>query len=345
MTEKLTFLRFPAAISVVILHYGANAHPFNTGYIHTLFRGGYTAVSFFFLLSGFILVQAYGNKTRVNFLEFIAKRLARLYPLYILSFLLYVSKLHVSMNSNSNEGELSRILNIFMLQSWFPDMALTFNGPGWSLSCEMFFYLLFPALLFYFNKHHRYYYLYAILFFITSQITFQFLCNKYSDNEMATRFLYYSPTFHIGTFILGTVFGLLFKSNSLEFIKKNSDILLSLSAILILIGLIFPIPKLVIHNGIYSPLYALFIISVCYSKKMNFLKHKFLQTLGEISYAVYIVQFPVHLIFKDHISFNSNTITFYVYIIILIGVSVLFYYFIEKPIRSTVRKFFTQKNA
>ncbi len=83
--------------------------------------------------------------------RFIAARLARLYPLYILALALdapfvvaHLAKLH------SGSGELfvavlGVIFAALLVQSWWLGTAMGWNSPGWSLSCEAFFYVLWPA--------------------------------------------------------------------------------------------------------------------------------------------------------------------------------------------------------
>jgi peptidoglycan/LPS O-acetylase OafA/YrhL len=40
------------------------------------------------------------------------------------------------------------LANLLLAQAWVPDpnVFLSVNGPSWSLSCELMFYLLFPLL-------------------------------------------------------------------------------------------------------------------------------------------------------------------------------------------------------
>ena len=64
--------------------------------------------------------------------------------------------------------------NLFLIQAWIPEKALTFNPPGWSLSVEFIFYLIFPLL---YNKvyrkvKNRTVFIYVILFWFISQLVF-----------------------------------------------------------------------------------------------------------------------------------------------------------------------------
>ena len=68
----------------------------------------------------------------------------------------------------------------------------------------------------------------------------------------------------------------------------------------------------------------------------SFSRHKSLIFLGNISYAIYIFQEPVHLLckgFLGKIGINNQAYKFYIFIPVLIFVSTIVYYKIEKPMR------------
>src|SRR5436309_1728966 len=84
----LTSLRFAAAFAVMLLHYFYQTSLTNPVLKHFLehFNAG---VSFFFVLSGFILVYTYYDRftTNLSFIGSFAKtRFARIYPVYFVVF-------------------------------------------------------------------------------------------------------------------------------------------------------------------------------------------------------------------------------------------------------------------
>jgi peptidoglycan/LPS O-acetylase OafA/YrhL len=144
--DQLTGLRYFAALLVFL------SHVTWTGTDPTLvavFRSGYVGVSFFFVLSGFVLAHSYGQRIAsgaLGFGRYVLLRLARLTPLHFATAIPFIAlALH-----RSEFHPLTALLNLLYLQSWVPDSTVYFslNKPSWSLSDEMFFYVCFFPLVF-----------------------------------------------------------------------------------------------------------------------------------------------------------------------------------------------------
>ncbi|WP_045826730.1 acyltransferase family protein [Teredinibacter turnerae] len=152
--EALTSLRFFAALMVLCSHlrFLAESDSSLVKLIYDkVFWEGYIGVTFFFILSGFILSFAYQQRLQsqqIGFWEYMSARIARIYPLHIVTWLLALPLVFFLVPS-STESLATYLANGVLIQSYFPDRAIHFsaNIPSWSLSDEMFFYLLFPFLL------------------------------------------------------------------------------------------------------------------------------------------------------------------------------------------------------
>ena len=137
--ESLTGLRFFAAFTVFGIHslyYGDGA------WGEGLFAAGMTGVSFFYVVSGFVLAwTARADDTPVQFYR---RRFARIYPAYVAAWLVSLVVLFISGRGIG----LVDFAPLTLLQAWVPDPAVYFaaNAVFWSLSCEAFFYLVFPVL-------------------------------------------------------------------------------------------------------------------------------------------------------------------------------------------------------
>jgi peptidoglycan/LPS O-acetylase OafA/YrhL len=158
---SLTSLRAFAALHVVLFHTTfelSGVRPASLPRVVLNVLGcGQAAVSFFFILSGFILAYTYcepdgamsGTRRR-----FWRARFARIYPLYLLSFVLdapraimYFAGSSGSATARLSKGVVSGVAFLALIQSWLPRITSAWNAPAWSLSTEAFFYLAFPALL------------------------------------------------------------------------------------------------------------------------------------------------------------------------------------------------------
>jgi peptidoglycan/LPS O-acetylase OafA/YrhL len=139
---SLTSARFFAALVVVGVHLAPLVG--HDGVAHVLGRGG-VGVSFFFLLSGFVL--AWSARPGDTPARFYRRRFARVWPLHAVTWAVAVLAVGVVDRGGVPTG--GQLLALPLLQAWVPDSEVYFaaNGVAWSLSCEMFFYALFPLVL------------------------------------------------------------------------------------------------------------------------------------------------------------------------------------------------------
>ena len=118
--------------------------------LQAFLRTGYAPVSVFFVLSGFVLAYSYSLETRFSsdsIRKFAVARFARIYPGYFCGLLLMIPFVLPPSFKNLTVLDMARApLSLLMLQSWIPETAISWNGPGWSISVEMLFYLSFPVL-------------------------------------------------------------------------------------------------------------------------------------------------------------------------------------------------------
>ena len=152
--HALTGLRFVVAFQVLAYHALAPkaASPF---WMRSLVGSGYVGVSLFFVLSGFVLTYTYhdalrdGTATRRAFL---ASRVARIYPVYLLSLAVALPPLFwliASKGLRMDWGWFTQLVAMYagLVQAWDPRRACVLNCPAWSLSDEAFFYLAFLFIL------------------------------------------------------------------------------------------------------------------------------------------------------------------------------------------------------
>lgn len=137
--NSLTSLRFFAAIAVVLHHGSISLAPGSVW--STIFSAGYVGVSFFFVLSGFVLAWSFDPNLPVG--PFYGRRFARIYPLHIITAAISVP---VILYCGGSIVPGAALANVVLLQGWVPteEYGSSLNGVSWSLSCEAFFYAMFP---------------------------------------------------------------------------------------------------------------------------------------------------------------------------------------------------------
>ena len=147
--DSLTGLRFIAALLVFVHHFEGRF-----GFSGTGLPLANSAVSFFFVLSGFILTLVYGqrfenshrrlpdaNGFAKDVISFLKKRFARLWPLHFVCLLICVATVRYL-----NLDFWVIVTNLFLVHSWTGHFAYVdgLNNVSWSISTELFFCFAFP---------------------------------------------------------------------------------------------------------------------------------------------------------------------------------------------------------
>lgn len=156
--RPLTSVRFFAAFWVVAYHYltpALLAHD-APAWLVTASAAGFVGVPVFFVLSGFVLAYNYGDadlRAPAVRRSFWAARFARVYPLYIVAFLLsvppalYALWTDVPGLPSVRDHAVGAVLSPLLLQAWAGSAYEAWNTPGWTLSVEAAFYAAFPWLV------------------------------------------------------------------------------------------------------------------------------------------------------------------------------------------------------
>ncbi len=154
---ELESIRGLAALLVVAFHI-PKWHPLlNTG----LINNAYLMVELFFVLSGYVIHNAYANNinTKKDLIRFQFLRFGRLYPVhfvFLVTFIFVEAAKYFAQNKfglsdfNSQpfreNGFVAIVQQIFLLQAIGPTgNAATFNAPSWTISVEFYTYLVFAT--------------------------------------------------------------------------------------------------------------------------------------------------------------------------------------------------------
>ncbi|MBO6894554.1 MAG: acyltransferase [Roseibium sp.] len=158
--SKLNALRGAAAFFVASFHY---VEPY--GRINALFYNSAIFVDLFFVLSGFVICTGYLQKISdqdINFRQFAFLRLMRLYPVHfaiMLAWLVFVVAKLLAANlygigSPQDDRDLfwSFFETLFLVNAYGLSDLFNWNFPTWTVSAELFAYLVFFCLIFAFRR-------------------------------------------------------------------------------------------------------------------------------------------------------------------------------------------------
>jgi peptidoglycan/LPS O-acetylase OafA/YrhL len=151
--EALTGLRGVLALWVFCHHHGPPllTRPNGAGWLPP---DAGSAVTFFFVLAGFVLTHAQHRvgcllRSKRCILRYVAKRLFRIMPLYWLSLAMCYGEIACIVHGNcSAKIDFSIPLYFFGIKTWFPFANFDWNTPVWSVQTELFFYCSFPLVLY-----------------------------------------------------------------------------------------------------------------------------------------------------------------------------------------------------
>src|SRR6266566_1290841 len=153
--SSLTGIRFYAALLVYVYHVVLTIPGVNALSVSSLFSNAAdVGVSFFFILSGFILTYNYADVFRdgisaASYTRFVWDRLTKIYPVHVLTLLLVLPIATFSPHLPLDWRAVP--LHLLLLQCFWPSSTPAFSGylnvPSWSISCEWFFYLLAPVVM------------------------------------------------------------------------------------------------------------------------------------------------------------------------------------------------------
>jgi peptidoglycan/LPS O-acetylase OafA/YrhL len=325
----LTSLRFFAALLVLIFHYRHKDSIFPFG----IANFGYEAVTFFFILSGFILTYSHATSIGLNvsLRTFFTARIARIAPAYYVGLVLALP----SFLLNGPWPAAPFVLS--MMQAWIPPYALAWNSPAWSISNEIFFYLCYPA-IYWLALRAR-----AVPFLCFS-VSLILITTIWRDANLASEEWHhlraYSPLLNLPQFILGVALGNLFIRGARTHWTMLAVGLVSVVAMLTMIE---SHPWLT-NTTLLSLVFSLILLGAA-SGWSPMLNSRPLFILGDASYAIYILHVPIGSWWNQITSVFwkvqlSPALDFSLYLFVVIVVSIGVLYLIEKPGRRVIQSFF-----
>lgn len=306
--DALTSLRFVAAAYVLIFHYDRfyfGSVP-ATGPVSL----GYSGVSFFFVLSGFILAYTYrsvdlGDPGILS--RFRRARIARVYPLYLLSLLAALPWLIAWVLKAAPPLQTLMVSSVVLaplgLHAFVPGAACALNCPSWSISAEVFFYLLFPALLPLVLRRPVASAVAALALWCVLAAASTVIWRHFAPGvsvidpnasgqvpALLAQFIKYFPPLRLPEFVAGLLLFVLWQRRPVPPVPLLAAAAL---AAILLVGLSTRIPDVLLHNGLTVLVWAPLILAGASIRTGPLVAPSFV-FLGRVSFALYLLHTPVH---------------------------------------------------
>jgi peptidoglycan/LPS O-acetylase OafA/YrhL len=365
---SLTPLRGIAALLVAIFHFEEVGARFLSSEYSMFIRKGYLMVDLFFILSGFIMLHVYGstfqkNISRKGFGHFLVARFARIYPLHLFTLLVLVAIFYLTgAKANPVNDPAAIPSHLFLLHSFGLNQIFTWNVPSWSISAEWWAYMVFPPLVVLLTRYRKATNLGMALFAVLAYLSVVYLLprtNLFAPGMPAPQDLNVTYDYGFLRGLAGFVTGML----TYELFTQAAVRRLfgrNLTGLLVLAG-----TALLLHLGVndllYIPVFAGLVL--CLAANSGKVKDTFnnrpLQFLGTISYSVYLTHiFALFWVAEpmliaggyDYKGPGSLTIPFGAgllycgaYLLVVLLMSTLTYYTIEKPCRNWLNRQWTRR--
>jgi peptidoglycan/LPS O-acetylase OafA/YrhL len=350
--KALTGLRCFAAINIVLFHF---SNPQWFGFMAPVVNAGFISVSYFILLSGFVLAYNYSARAQNGELDrkrFWEARFTRIYPIYLLSLLLSLGQLKTEYPTHTPAMFWTGVvLTPLLLQGWIPAIATFLNTPAWTMSAEAFYYFIFPWVAKWKPPASMTRLLWKMAGVWVVGLVPGALYMIFNPDGIRTpdRWSYgiwlwalkYTPYAHVCSFVFGVMLASLH-----GMIPRTHPVrlwlgLLGFAGIYVLACMGPLVPYVIIHDGLLMPLFACIILGLGGENLLaSALSIRPLVFIGEASYCLYLLHFNLwYMVHGSHVLDWLGLMRFdpWISYVLMIAMALLALHFVEKPAQRVLR--------
>jgi peptidoglycan/LPS O-acetylase OafA/YrhL len=325
--QTLDMMRGVAAVAVAGRHLGIELH------------GSYLAVDIFFMLSGFVLASAYERRLNegIGVVAFVALRLIRLYPLYLLGLFIgigvYRSEVFASGTSSIVLFGCAIALRLLFLPAMVQgDSSLfPFDAPSWSLFFELVANALHARLAKFLTEKVLLFFI-VISFFVLAALASRAGSLDVGWVNRPFNFLAGFPRVTFGYF--GGVLLYRVSSAGLWRFRCHPIFILSLMLLCFSIPLQAGYLRIVLDLALAATVFPVLVYAAANTEMSARYAWPFV-ALGSASYAIYVLHLPLAGLMLGASYSTSGAVAF---LLCLIGVSWLLDRFYDQPIRSALTR-------
>ena len=351
--NALTGLRCFAAVNIVFFHF---SNPELFGWLAPVVNAGYASVSYFILLSGFVLAYNYADRARAGELDrvrFWKARFTRLYPIYLLSLLLSWQMVPMEYASHTHGMFWTGMaLTPLLLQAWIPAIATFLNTPAWTMSAQSFYYLLFPWLARWKRPLRVVPHLARMAAVWGLGMIPGLLYMAFNPDGIAhpdrwstgpwLQALKFTPLPHLASFVFGVLLSDLDRMLPRRGRLRVALGLAGFSGSFVLLALGPLVPYAIMHDGLLMPLFGCIVLGLAGENPLaSLFGLRPLVFVGEASYCLYLLHFNLwNMIHDTHMLDRLSLSRFdpWISYVVLIGLAVLALHLVEKPAQRQLRK-------
>ena len=336
----LTGIRGLAAWFVVFYHARLALSGWLPAGMIDVFAKGYLAVDLFFMLSGFVMWLNYGPRLRASGLsgasDFWWRRFARIWPLHIVvlaAMVAFALVLLATGRDTSGYPFAELALHVLLVQNWGFTSDLSWNHPAWSISAELGAYLVFPFLVVAIRWERLRPAMLVALVAMTA-IALHLLFRAFGAETLGEEITRLGLWRCIAQFAIGMMLANLWLQ------WKGAALLPALlGAAMLAIWLVSGWGEtLLVPLGFAGLLLALALATGPVAKTLG---SRPLEWLGDISYATYLVHFPLFILAKIALAGDDARIGplgFAAYALVLLALSHAAFRWLEKPAQRALNR-------
>lgn len=338
MIDTLTSLRLFFALMIYASHICMiNEEAFSAH----IFKEGYVGVSFFFILSGFIIAHNYTTKLSngsCSKKDFWVARFARIYPLHLLTLAiaLIVGRTFVATQpiSWAHLFTSATLTNAYIPRS---DFFFALNSPAWSLCCEQLFYVLFPFALPIIKSPKR------LAWIAVAAIFIVLIGSSMTPDGYIKGIWYTNPIMRLPDFVVGVLLWHGYQRIKDRDISRRMASIMEISTILLFaIFYIYAeeVPKPYRYSFYYWLPMTAIILTFSLQKGVisKLLRARIFIIGGEISYGIYLTQILIINVLATKVAHLPGVVGATIVLAAIIAASYLSYRFFEKPMNKYIRK-------
>jgi len=357
--SALTGIRFYAALPVYLAHVKLIPGMEELTGADLFFNVGIGCVSFFFVLSGFILTYNYADVFRDgvsldSYKRFVWERFTKIYPVHFLTLLMALPMAILSPHLPLDWHVVP--LHLLLLQCFWPsptwEVWRYLNVPSWSISCEWFFYLLAPMAMFFASGNRRRWVPVSVVTVYALGLGL-FLWHGQSDYTRLYLVSWFAPSRFV-EFLVGVLLAVFLAPSRPKLADVSGPAQAAGIALIIIAAMCRPYAAWPLAGGIlYVPGSVLLVLGLAHGRG-SFVAHlsrPWLNRLGTATFSFYLVHMPVLRALKGvclHVGWEIRSwpASWAVVIAVLAVVqtaALLICYWYEIPLQKRLRGLFAER--